>query len=131
MIKKIFVYLLLLLFIGSTNTYAHKMHIDPAEEGAIQVVYEDGSFSTRTVVTVYDKEGNEIDQGRLDSKGFFYYDQKKAHSFVADDGMGHRTEWTSGEDVVVKSAPHRWITIGAVVAILVGIAIVFSLRTEA
>ncbi|MBM4765261.1 hypothetical protein [Bacillus sp. B15-48] len=123
--KKIVVFLLLFVFISSTTVYAHKMLIAPIEEGVIQVVYEDGSFSTRTVVYVYDQEGNEVDQARLDSDGYFYYEEI-GHTFVADDGMGHRTEWTVGEEIVIKSDPHRWIIIGIVVTVFVSIAIVSS-----
>lgn len=128
--KKIVIYLLFFIFISSTTVYAHKMLIVPVKEGVIQVVYGDESFSTRTVVSVYDQEGNEIDIGKLDSEGYFYYDEESAHKFVADDGIGHRTEWTVGEENVVKSDPHRWIIIGIVVTVLVGIAILFSYRAK-
>lgn len=128
--KKIVFYIFLSLILSCTPVYAHKMLIVPVEEGTIQVVYEDGSFSTRTVVYVYDEEGNEIDQGRLDAEGNFYYDATIAYSFVADDGIGHRTEWTIGEEAVATSDPHRWLTVGAVVAVFVAIAVIFSLKAK-
>ncbi|MDE5413687.1 hypothetical protein [Alkalihalobacterium chitinilyticum] len=119
------------LFIGFHTVSAHKMIIIPGDDdGALKVLYEDGSFSTRTVVTVYDEKGNEIDSGPLDEQGAFYFDHNDAHFFVATDGLGHRTEWTVGEDVVVRSDPHRWIIGGAVFMVFVLISLIFYFRTR-
>ena len=104
-----------------TATLAHKMIIEPIGEGAIQVIYEDGSFSTRTKVTVYNQEGDSIDSGYLDSYGYFYYDKAQAHLLIADDGIGHRSEWQIGKEIAIKTAPYRWIT--ALIVILTSCAI--------
>ncbi|WP_078552559.1 hypothetical protein [Bacillus alkalicellulosilyticus] len=127
----ILVLLFVLLFSPLSSTvYAHKLLIEVSEPGTLHVIYEDGSFSTRTVVTVFDQAGNEIDKGTLDDEGYFHYDKVEAHSIVAEDGLGHRTEWTVGEEIVVRSDPHRWLIITIVLTILVGIAIFFSYRTK-
>jgi nickel transport protein len=123
-------FLLLFLTLHPASSFAHRLVIEPKESGSIKVVYEDGSFSTRTVVIVYDRHGDEIERGTLDSDGYFFYDETLAHFFVADDSMGHRTEWTVGEEVVYKSDPHRWITAGVVSLILVSIAVFFSYRVR-
>ncbi|MDQ0340116.1 hypothetical protein J2S00_002911 [Caldalkalibacillus uzonensis] len=118
------------LFLQTTTVYAHKLLIEPVSPGKIKVVYEDGSFSTRTMVQVFDTERNEIESGHLDSEGYFYYDEERANLIVADDGIGHRTEWTVGEEVIVKSDPHRWLTVGMVVVVFVVVAAYFSYRTK-
>ncbi|MFV8828925.1 hypothetical protein ACNSTQ_14180 [Alkalihalobacterium sp. APHAB7] len=120
----------LFLFIGFHTVSAHKMIIIPEDDGTLKVLYEDGSFSTRTVVTVYDKKGNEIDSGPLDEHGAFYFDRDEAHFFVATDGLGHRTEWTIGEDVVVRSDPHRWLIGGSVFTVFSAISYFFYRRTR-
>ncbi|WP_216829687.1 hypothetical protein [Alkalihalobacterium elongatum] len=125
-----FVMIILILIIFAIPVHAHKMLIDPIEEGKIQVVYEDGSHSNRTIVYAYDDEGNEVANGSLDENGYFYYEPNEATFFVADDGIGHRTEWRVGEEILVKSDPHRWITVGIVVAIFISIAVFFSYRSK-
>jgi nickel transport protein len=123
-------FLLLFLTLQPSPSFAHRLVIEPKEPGLIKVVYEDGSFSTRTVVIVYDRHGNEIERGTLNSDGYYFYDVAVAHFFVADDSIGHRTEWTVGEEVVYKSDPHRWITAGVVSLILISIAVFFSYRSR-
>ncbi|MFN7249626.1 MAG: hypothetical protein ACK4M9_02445 [Anaerobacillus sp.] len=123
-------FLLLFLTLQPSPSFAHRLVIEPKETGLIKVVYEDGSFSTRTVVIVYDRQGNEIERGTLNSDGYYFYDESVAHFFVADDSIGHRTEWTVGEEVVYKTDPHRWITAGVVSLILISIAVFFSYRSR-
>lgn len=123
--------LIFFLIIGFHTVSAHKMVIIPEEEdGTLKVLYEDRSFSTRTVVTVYDKKGNEIESGPLDEQGTFFFDPNEAHFFVATDGLGHRTEWTVGKDVVVRSDPHRWLIGGAVFMVFIVISLFSYRRTR-
>lgn len=110
--------------------YAHKLLIEPIETGIIKVMYDDGSFSTRTSVTVFDDKGVEIEVGSLDSNGYFYYDDKQAFSFVAEDGMGHRSEWRIDKEMVSESNRHRLLIALAVVFISVLIAVYFSIKTK-
>lgn len=130
--QRIFTLTLITIFLlfHALPVYAHKMMIEPVEDGKIKVTYADGSFSSRTVVTVYDENGTEVAQGPLDEEGYFSYDISTAHSFVAEDGLGHRSEWTIGEEGQAKSDPHQWITVGIVVLIFVIVAIIFSKRAK-
>lgn len=131
--KKCFLISMLITFLltfDASPAYAHRLVIEPQESGTIRVVYENGSFSSRTLITVYDATGNEIDSGSLDSEGYFYYDETEAHFFVADDSIGHRTEWRVGEEVVFKSDPHRWLIGGIVLFISISIAVYFSYRVK-
>ncbi|WP_059104872.1 hypothetical protein [Shouchella shacheensis] len=123
-------FFIFLFTFDASPAYAHRLVIEPLEPGTIRAVYEDGSFSTRTLITVYDATGNEIDHGSLDSDGYFYFDETEAHFFVADDGIGHRTEWTVGEEVVFKSDPHRWMIGGIVLFLSISIAVYFSYRVR-
>ncbi|QOY35043.1 hypothetical protein AWH56_020380 [Anaerobacillus isosaccharinicus] len=113
-----------------SSSFAHRLVIEPKEPGLIKVIYEDGSFSTRTIVVVYDGQGKEIERGTLDSKGYFHYDEQRGFRFVAEDGIGHRTEWAVGEEVVYKSDPHRWISAGIVLLVLISVAVLFSYRSR-
>ncbi len=119
-----------MMIIHTQPVSAHKMMIIPEDEGVLQVLYEDGSFSTRTIVTVYDKDGSELESGPLDEQGSYSFNKTEAHFIVATDGLGHRTEWTVGEEVIVKSDPHRWLIGGAVFFIFIGIALFFYKRTK-
>lgn len=121
---------LLLFTLLAPSVFAHRLLIDPKEPGVIKVIYEDGSYSTRTLVYVYDKQGNEISFGKLDSNGYFHYDHEKAFIITATDGIGHRTEWTVGEQIVFKSDPHRWVTAAIVLFILGCIAVFFTCRKK-
>ncbi len=123
-------FLIILLISFASPTSAHRLVIQPVEPGTIKVIYDDGSFSTRTVITVFNEKGIEVANGTLDSEGNFHYDVKIAKFFVANDGLGHRTEWTVGHDVVYISDPHRWITAGIVIIICIIISLYFSMKTK-
>ena len=82
-----------------TPVSAHRMLIEEISEGVVKVGYEDGRFSRRTVVVVYDKQGEEIARGELDGEGLFYYAPEDAVLIEADDGLGHRAELVLGEEI--------------------------------
>ncbi|MCT8137289.1 hypothetical protein H1D32_05740 [Anaerobacillus sp. CMMVII] len=94
-----------MIFSQMDFAYAHKMVIETVEAGKIRVVYEDGSFSRRTIVILYDANGNELSRGSLDHEGYFFYDPKKVSLVVANDGIGHRAEWEVGTINQKKSHP--------------------------
>ncbi len=103
--------------------------MEPVEAGTVKVHYEDGSFSQRTVVVVYDNEENQLFEDKLDEQGHFYYgDIEGAHLLVAEDGIGHRVEWEIGVVESNESVMNRWGTITVVVLLFIGIAWFFTKR---
>lgn len=127
--SRIIVLIMCFLMIFSATAYAHKMTIEPLEDGVVQVLYDDGSSSSRTVVTVYNSNDEELESGKLDDEGRFTYDaDSDAEYIVADDGMGHRAEWTIGEEPSSRSHASKYIKIGVVVLVLVGIAGIYYIR---
>lgn len=108
---------------------AHRMLIYPVAEGEIRVAYEDGRFSRRTEVVVYDRDHKELARGKLDGQGHFCYaGYPGAALIVADDGLGHRVEWKVGEEVPV--GPPRVVTVSLVLLGLALVAAVFHYRTR-
>ncbi|RXI98626.1 hypothetical protein DS745_20130 [Anaerobacillus alkaliphilus] len=130
--RAIFRLCLLVLFFFSQvdQVFAHKMFIEPVKEGTVKVQYEDGSFSKRTVVYVYDEKGNEIQKGALDDKGYFYFDPLQAKVLNASDGIGHYTEWQVGETMNGKSLYSRWASAIVVLLCCLVIALLFSSRSK-
>ncbi len=120
-IKSMIVILAVILIYWSP-VYAHKMTIEPVEDGLVQVIYDDGSFSSRTEVTVYDSKDEIIDKGKLDQEGKYAYDSSKDVAYiVADDGLGHQDTWKIGEVAPGDSDGSKALKIGAVVLVLAGI----------
>ncbi len=127
--KPVFVLLLAFCIVlaFSTTAYAHRMIIQPREEGVIKVIYDDGSASSRrTEVVAYDRDNQEIKRDGLDREGFFSY-PSETYLIVADDGLGHRAEWVVGEETTELP---RGITISVVVTGLVVIAVFFDYRVK-
>ena len=121
--------LILLISLSASPALAHRMLIEPVDEGLIKVVYEDGRFSRRTEVFVYNLQGEELHSGKLDNQGYFHYPPElDAVLVVADDGLGHRVEWHVGEDFSMGSP--RGITITIVVILFCLIAGFFHLRVK-
>lgn len=69
---------------------AHRVYIIKVEEGRLQVLYEGGIPAGRAVVTLFDRQGNKVDEGSVDPDGFFYFDPSLdvGHA-AANDGLGH------------------------------------------
>ncbi len=107
---------------------AHLMLIEPVEEGKVQVVFDDGSVARHAEVVVYDENEEEIDRGDVDDKGYFSYDPERAEQLVADDGFGHRAEYTVGEDV--REALPRGPAVTAVLFGFAAIAGIFQYRVQ-
>ncbi len=113
-------------FLVASPVSAHRMLIEEVGEGAVKVGYEDGRFSRRTVVVVYDQQGTEIARGDLDDEGMFYYPSELAVLIEADDGLGHRAELILGQEV--KEEMPRGLTVAAVFSGFLFIAGVFQFR---
>lgn len=123
------VLLALLMGFLPSPALAHRMLIEPVEEGKIKVAYEDGRFSRRTEVFIYDNEGKEIYSGKLDAEGYFYYPQElDAVLIVADDGLGHRVEWRVGE-AMGQYFPRSY-TVFIVLTLFCFIAAIFHYRIK-
>jgi nickel transport protein len=122
----IIVIILVICFLPVSTVLAHKMVIEEIGEGAVKVGYEDGRFSRRTVVVVYDQQGTEITRGELDDDGIFYYPSEQAVLIEADDGLGHRAELALGQES--HEEPPRGLTVAAVFSGFVFIAGVFQFR---
>lgn len=120
----------LLVFVFAQPAFAHSMNIIQVDEGMVEVKYADGSFSARTKVTVYDKDGNELQSGKLDENARFAFNADNAYRIVGEDGIGHRAEWIVGEATSETTHTNRWIIIAAVVAGFALIAIVPMIRKK-
>jgi len=119
--RSIIFFLICLLLLIPTSSFAHGMFLKLEEPGVLKVEYDGGGFSPRTEMTIYDKDGNELGKGPVDEEGKFHFDPGlKVHSAVADDGMGHRAEYKEG--VEEKTIPKVPVVIG--VFAVIGITIV-------
>lgn len=89
-----------IVIISVTGTsFAHRMLIEPVEDGKIRVIFDDGTSSSEADVAVYDAEGEKLKEGLVDEEGYFSYeDIPGAASIVSSDSMGHRAEWEIGEE---------------------------------
>lgn len=118
--------MIMILVIGvNTGAYAHKMIINPIEEGKIRVEYDGGNPATRSKISVYNSEDELVDEGDVDEDGVFQYDQKETAYLVADDGMGHKDTWEAGSNVE-SSDGSKLPKIAAVVVVLGAVALFFS-----
>lgn len=121
--------ILVVLVISITPVSAHRMIVEPVEEGVVTVYYEGGQLARRAEVVVYDKEGNELARGGLNEEGNFEYPpDQEAALVVADDGMGHRAEYEIGEETG-EELP-RGITVAAVLMVFGIIAGIFQYRVK-
>lgn len=108
--------------------WAHGMHIDPLAGDRVQVSYDGGGFSRRTVVTVLDPIGNLLEEGRLDSEGIYAYGHlPNAHTIQVDDGLGHRAQWVIG---TTQRRLHKWPVVAGMWVIFGGVAWFFHRRTQ-
>ncbi|HHX23971.1 MAG TPA: hypothetical protein GX723_08195 [Thermoanaerobacterales bacterium] len=120
--------LICILLLIPSISYAHAMFLKLEEPGVLRVEYDGGGFSSRTEVTIYDKEGNELGKGLVDEEGKFHFDPDlEVHSAVADDGMGHRVEYKVG--VKEKTVPKVPAIIG-VFAVIGIITVIYNKRAK-
>ena len=120
--KNTILFLICLLILIPAISLAHGMLLELESPGVLKVEYDGGGFSPRTMVTIYDKDGNELESGAVDEDGKYKFDTDlDVHKAVADDGMGHRAEYEEG--VENKSIPKLPVVIG--VFVLIGIIFIF------
>ncbi|MDZ4132916.1 MAG: hypothetical protein U1E11_07235 [Dethiobacteria bacterium] len=122
------IFALIFLLIPISTVFAHRMVIEEVEDGLVWAGYEDGRFSRRTEVIVYDEQGEEVARGSLDSDGKFAFPPEQAVLIVADDGLGHRAEYSLG--VEARPEPPRGPTIVLVCSGFLIVAGVFHYRTQ-
>lgn len=109
----------------SLPAYAHKMIIEPVEDGKIQVMYDGGSAATRSEVKVYNSDDEVIAEGKVDDEGYFEFDEKEASYLEADDGMGHKDKWELGQDVAAVGGS-KLPKIAAVLVVLGALTFFFT-----
>lgn len=131
--KLLKIFLLMMIFslilLPCSPARAHRMLIEPLEEGVIKVYYEGGQIARRAEVVVYDQNNREIARNGVDAEGHFHYPlEKEPALLVADDGMGHRTEYVVGDEP--QEALPRGLTVTVVLAGFGLIAGVFHYRVK-
>jgi len=109
----------------SIPAYAHKMVIEPLEEGKVKVEYDAGNAATRAEVKVYNSKDEVIEEGRVDEEGIFEFDPKKASYLEADDGMGHKDRWEVGKEVEAVGSS-KLPKIAVVVLVLAAVGFFFA-----
>lgn len=104
----------LMVGLFSGEVFAHAMTLKEIEPGHLQAEYDGGGISERTVITLYDADGNELESGNVDADGNFKFDPSIEWAKAeAADGMGHAVEIERG--VETKEIPK----VPVVVAVLV------------
>ncbi|MEW9094129.1 MAG: hypothetical protein AB2417_03510 [Clostridiaceae bacterium] len=128
---KMFFLVSIMLLLFTTPVYAHKLAIESVEDGIIKVHYDDGSFSEKTEIILYDANDKEIKRGKLDENGQFKYDKDSGVVYiVADDGMGHKVKWKVGEEVSHHHKGSKWIKIGGVLIAFAAVGGIFYKRKD-
>ncbi|MEN1761128.1 MULTISPECIES: hypothetical protein [Anoxynatronum] len=108
--------------------WAHSLHIDPLEGDRVQVSYDGGGFSRRTVVTVLDPIGHVMEEGRLDDEGIYAFGHlENPHTILVDDGLGHRAQWIVG---TTQRRLHKWPVVGGMWVLFGGVAWFFHRRVH-
>lgn len=118
-----------LIFLLSTPVCAHRMIMESVDEGIVKVIYDGGRIARRSEVVVYNEKGEEIARGKLDENGYFHYPLDQGDVLVvADDGLGHRVEWQTG-DSHGEGLP-RAVTVTLVLLGFVSVAVIFNNRVK-
>lgn len=125
--KSLGVFLMVAVIVVSISlpSYAHKMTIEPIEPGKVTVQYDAGNAATRAEITVYNADGEVIEEGKVDQEGNFEFDQKEASYLEADDGMGHKDKWEVGKEVAATGGS-KLPKIAAVVVVLAVVGFFFT-----
>ncbi len=129
-VKQVGLFLVAIIMVMSISvtSLAHKMMIEPVEDGKIQVNYDAGNAATRAEIKVYDKDGKVLSEGKVDEDG--YYEYEAGASYIeADDGMGHKDKWTIGEDVAAHGGS-KLPKIAAVVVVLGVVGFIFTKKKK-
>ncbi len=128
-LTKMMIMLLLIVLVISIpvgTVFAHRMVIEELEAGLVKIGYEDGRFSRRTEIVVYNEQGMELQRGMIDTNGQFSYQPEEVVLIVADDGLGHRAELNLGQEV--EEELPRGLTVSLVFSAFVLFAGVFQNR---
>lgn len=123
--KRFLLCLIALLVLVPSVVYAHGMFLTLEAPGVFKVEYDGGGFSPKTEVVLYDGEGRELERSPVDEEGKYHFDENLAvYRAVADDGMGHRTEYREGmEEKTIPKAP-------VVIAVFAVAGIVYSVYSK-
>ena len=129
--RKRMIMILLMLMIVLTpdgKIFAHRMVIEELEAGLVKVGYDDGRFSRRTEIVVYDEKGTELQRGMIDASGQFSFSPEQAALIVADDGIGHRAEMALGAEVLEEKP--RGLTVSLVFIAFLTLSGIFQYRVS-
>lgn len=123
--------LLLILSLSISTVYAHRMMIEPVDEHTIQVVYENGDGIKHAGIRILDENGEVIEEGKADEKGYYSLDDSdRAHSVIAEDGTGHQATWAVGSAVESHGEWTHYIRIIGVAAALILLSLYFGKRAR-
>jgi hypothetical protein len=122
--------LVLFIFLYPPSASAHRMIIEH-EEGAIHVRYDDGTSAGLALITAYNDEGDTLFEREADDDGSLNYDETlDLHRIAADDGMGHRATWTTGEEASTLDDIPLFVRAIFGLSILLFIAAIFVMRNR-
>lgn len=119
---------LMWITLGAQPSYAHKLVLEPVEEGTIKVYFEGGSIPQEMTVEVFNASGELLNQEPLSETGYFYFNEDKAHRIIVFDPMGHRVEWKVGDPIAFSSSWVDFFKKALVVALFIGIAAFFGIK---
>lgn len=121
-----FLIIALVLSLTSMTVFAHAITLKEIEPGVLQAAYDGGGISPRTVITIYDENGEEIASEQVDADGIVDFGDINWAKANAQDGMGHNIDIEKG--IEKKEIPKIPVVIG--VFVLVGIIIFISQRKK-
>jgi len=90
--------IIVLLFPGTHDAYAHKVNMFAYAEGSdiyVEGYFSDGKMAKNSIVSVYDTTGTVLLSGSTDDDGQFTFPipEKSTLKIVLNAGMGHRTDY--------------------------------------
>ncbi|GAE24892.1 hypothetical protein JCM9140_855 [Halalkalibacter wakoensis JCM 9140] len=109
---------------------AHRMLIEQVDEQTLHIRYDDGSPAKLAFVSVFDENGTLLYENSVDNRGdFTIKNSLKPYRFVADDGLGHRATFITGnQEQGIETIP-LWIRTLLGVTFLFFIAAFFYYRS--
>ncbi|HHH36920.1 MAG TPA: hypothetical protein ENK48_08875 [Gammaproteobacteria bacterium] len=101
----------LLLAFYSGPSFAHKVNMFAFVEGNqvfVEGYFSDGKRAQNSEVTVFDDQGKVLKKGKTDHEGNFSFrvpPEARSLRIALNAGMGHKTEYTLGEDELTGMLP--------------------------
>lgn len=113
------------------SVHAHRLVVEhDQQKGEIHVRYDDGSRSSTAVIIAYAPNGHVVLEGSVNGEGLLVYDREiSIDRIIAEDGMGHRAGWVTGEQDEWLLIP-VWLRALLGISILLLIAAIFYYRSN-